>query len=72
MPYHILVASLTLMALFLKNVLRTGASLRSTVTGPNFQKLMFNSTVMLPKSESGVMFCFQSYQGLRIDRGLVY
>ena len=29
-------------------------------------------TVLPAKSESDVMVCFQSYQGLRIDRSLVY
>ena len=30
------------------------------------------STVLPVKSDSDVMFCLQSYQGLRIDRSLVY
>ena len=29
-------------------------------------------TVLPAKSDSDVMFCLQSYQGLRIDRSLVY
>ena len=29
-------------------------------------------TVLPAKSDSGVMFCLQSYQGLIIDRSLVY
>ena len=33
----------------------------------------FDSTTVLPaKSDSDIMFCLQSYQGLRIDRSLVY
>ena len=31
-----------------------------------------NATVLPAKSDSDVMFCLQSYQGLRIDRSLVY
>ena len=35
--------------------------------------MVFGSTTVLPaKSDSDVMFCLQSYQGLRIDRSLVY
>ena len=30
------------------------------------------STVLPAKSDSDVMFCLQSYQGLRIDRSRVY
>ena len=30
------------------------------------------TTVLPAKSDSDVMFCLQSYQGLRIDRSLVY
>ena len=30
------------------------------------------ATVVPAKNESDVMFCLQSYQGLRIDRSLVY
>ena len=30
------------------------------------------ATVLAAKSEIDVMFCLQSYQGLRIDRSLVY
>ena len=30
------------------------------------------STVLPAKSDSDVMFCLQSYKGLRIDRSLVY
>ena len=30
------------------------------------------STVLPAKSDSGIMFCLQSYQGLKIDRSLVY
>ena len=30
------------------------------------------STVMPAKSDGDVMFCLQSYQGIRIDRSLVY
>ena len=33
---------------------------------------VFTLTVELTKSDSDVMFCLQSYQGLRIDRSLVY
>ena len=29
-------------------------------------------TVLPAKSDSDVMFCLQSYQGLRIDKSLVY
>ena len=32
----------------------------------------YHATVLPAKSESDVMFCLQSYQGLRIDRSLVY
>ena len=35
-------------------------------------KEMLVSTVLPAKSDSDVMFCLQSYQGLRIDRSLVY
>ena len=35
-------------------------------------KEMLVSTVLPAKSGSDVMFCLQSYQGLRIDRSLVY
>ena len=37
-------------------------------------RLFKNATlIVLPaKSDSDVMFCLQSYQGLRIDRSLVY
>ena len=35
-------------------------------------KSMFPTTVLSVKSDSGVTFCLQSYQGLRIDRSLVY
>ena len=31
-----------------------------------------SSTVLPAKSDSDYMFCLQSYQGLRIDRSLVY
>ena len=31
----------------------------------------YTCTVLQAKSESDVMFCLQSYQGLRIDRSLV-
>ena len=31
-----------------------------------------SSTILPAKSDSGVMFCLQSYQGLRIDRSLVF
>ena len=30
------------------------------------------TTVLSAKSDSDVMFCLQSYQGLTIDRSLVY
>ena len=30
------------------------------------------STILPAKSDSDVMFCLQSYQGLIIDRSLVY
>ena len=30
------------------------------------------ATVLPAKSDSDVMFCLQSYQGLRIDRSLVH
>ena len=29
-------------------------------------------TVLSARGDSGVMFCFQSYKGLRIDRSLAY
>ena len=31
-----------------------------------------NTTALPAKSDSDVMFCLQSYQGLKIDRSLVY
>ena len=31
-----------------------------------------SSTVLQAKSDSDVMFCLQSYQGLKTDRSLVY
>ena len=34
--------------------------------------MAFVVTVLPAKSDSGVMFCLQSYQGLRIDRSCVY
>ena len=34
--------------------------------------IMSTATVLPAKSEGEVMFCLQSYQGLRIDRSLVY
>ena len=34
--------------------------------------LALKATVLPAKSDSDVMFCLQSYQGLRIDRSLVY
>ena len=33
---------------------------------------MVSSTVVPARSDSDLMFCLQSYQGLRIDRSLVY
>ena len=34
---------------------------------------VYGGTTVLPaKGDSGVMFCLQIYQGLRIDRSLVY
>ena len=33
---------------------------------------VIKATVLPAKSDSGVMFCLQSYQGLIIDRSLVY
>ena len=35
-----------------------------------FTLLLFALTVLPAKSDSNVMFCLQSYQGLRIDRSL--
>ena len=35
-------------------------------------RLMMTCTVILAKSDSDVMFCLQTYHGLRIDRSLVY
>ena len=35
-------------------------------------KLVGQLTVLSAKSDSDVMFCLQSYQGLRIDRSHVY
>ena len=32
----------------------------------------YTFTVLPAKSDSDIMFCLQSYQGLRIDRSLVY
>ena len=34
--------------------------------------LQFGASVLPAKSDSDVMFCLQSYQGLRIDRSIVY
>ena len=31
---------------------------------------MYMCTVLLTKSDSDIMFCLQSYQGLRVDRSL--
>ena len=31
-----------------------------------------SSTVLPAKSDNGILFCLQSYQGLTIDRSLVY
>ena len=31
-----------------------------------------HATVLAAKSDSDVMFCLQTYKGLRIDRSLVY
>ena len=33
---------------------------------------MILPTVLPAKSDNDIMFCLQSYQGLRIDRSLVY
>ena len=36
-------------------------------------KMPFSAcTVLSPKSDGDVMFCLQSYQGLNLDRSLVY
>ena len=35
-------------------------------------KMIRTFTVLPAKSDSDIMFCLQSYQGLRIDRSLVY
>ena len=35
-------------------------------------ELLSGGTVLLAKSYSDVMFCLQSYQGLMIDRSIVY
>ena len=35
---------------------------------PNISVLQYTSTVLPVKSDSDVMFCLQSYQGLIIDR----
>ena len=35
-------------------------------------KTVAATTILPAKSDSDVMFCLQSYQGLRIDRSLVY
>ena len=36
------------------------------------QRSIIYSTVLPAKSDSDVKFCLQSYQGLKIDRSLVY
>ena len=51
-----------------------------TIVEVTFQKmfvivdlqLISQITVLPTKSDSGVMFCFKCYQGLIIDRSLVY
>ena len=35
-------------------------------------KSILTTTVLPAKGDSDIMFCLQSYQGLRIDRSLVY
>ena len=35
-------------------------------------QMMYKGTVLPAKSGSDVMFCLQNYQGLEIDRSLVY
>ena len=37
-----------------------------------YVEMSFNATVLPAKSGIDIMFCLQSYQGLRIDRSLVY
>ena len=37
-----------------------------------FEEWPMSCTVLLAKSDSAIMFCKQSYQGLIIDRSLVY
>ena len=36
------------------------------------RKFILSVTVLPAKSDSDIMICLQSYQGLRIDRSLVY
>ena len=38
----------------------------------NKTKIKHKTTVLPAKSDSDVMFCLQSYEGLIIDRSLVY
>ena len=42
------------------------------MTLTNITYLKYSSTVLPAKSDSYVVFCLQSYQGLIIDRSLVY
>ena len=41
-------------------------------TPPPIQTPLYTTTVLPAKSDSSVMFCFQSYHGIIIDRSLVY
>ena len=48
--------------------------LETSLAGPNENDNFDTppSTVLLAKNDSDVMFCLQSYKGLRIHRSLVY
>ena len=43
----------------------------SELDGKPYRSTTHTGTVLPAKSDSDVMFCLQSYQGLRIDRSLV-
>ena len=48
-----------------------GKNIYNTSHSTDFS-VSFSFTVLPAKSDSDVMFCLQSYQGLRIDRSIVY
>ena len=73
-----LVESLSLLEWFANNYKSFGAMLEivtdKSQEGSQFVKGFggIGGTVLPAKSDSDVMFCLQSYQGLIIDRSLVY